>query len=58
MLKTINMYWFHNDALERNNSLNGHSNEPQIKWIEVRHASCQIKSSWFMPVSADLQGVA
>ena len=31
MLKAINLYWFHNDASERNNSLNGHSNEPRIK---------------------------
>ena len=30
MLKAINLYWFHNDASERKNSLNGHSNEPQI----------------------------
>ena len=28
MLKTINLYWFHNDASERNNSLNGHSKKP------------------------------
>ena len=30
MLKTINLYWFHNDASERNNSLNGHSKKPWI----------------------------
>ena len=30
MLKAINLYWFHNDASERKNSLNGYSNEPQI----------------------------
>ena len=30
MLKEINLYWFHNYVSERNNSLNGHSNEPPI----------------------------
>lgn len=30
ILKAINLYWFHNDASERNNSLNECSNEPQI----------------------------
>ena len=32
MLKAINLYWFYNDASERNrnNSLNGHSIEPRI----------------------------
>ena len=30
MLNAINLYWSHNDALERNNSLNGHSNDPRI----------------------------
>ena len=30
MLKAINLHWFHNDASERNDSLNGHSNEPRI----------------------------
>ena len=30
MLKTIDLYWFHNDASGRNNSINGHSNKPQI----------------------------
>ena len=30
MLKTINLYWFHNDSSEKKNSLNGHSNESQI----------------------------
>ena len=30
ILKTINMYWFLNNASERNNPLNGNSNEPQI----------------------------
>ena len=28
MLNAIYLYWFHNDASERNNLLNGHSNEP------------------------------
>ena len=28
MLNVIHLYWFHNDALAENNSLNGHSNEP------------------------------
>ena len=30
MLKAINLYWLHNDASEKNNSLNVHSNEPRI----------------------------
>ena len=30
LLKSINLYWFHNDASERNNSLNGYSNETRI----------------------------
>ena len=30
ILKTINMYWFLNNASERNNPLNGNSNEPEI----------------------------
>ena len=30
MLRVINLYWFHNDTLETNNSLNGHSNEHGI----------------------------
>ena len=30
MSKAINLYWFHNDVSEKNNSLNGHSNEPRI----------------------------
>ena len=30
MLKAANLYWVHKDASERNNSLNGHSNEPRI----------------------------
>ena len=33
MLLAIYLYWFQNDTLMGNNSLNGHSNEP---WIEVR----------------------
>ena len=28
--RAINLYWFHNDASEKNNLLNGHSNEPRI----------------------------
>ena len=31
MLNAIYLYWFHNDALAGNNSLNGHSNEP---WVD------------------------
>ena len=27
MLNTIYLYWFHNDASEKNNSLHGYSNE-------------------------------
>ena len=30
MLKAINSWWLHNDALEKNNSLNDCSNELQI----------------------------
>ena len=30
VLKATNLYWLHNDALEKNNSLNGNSNEPRI----------------------------
>ena len=30
MSKAINLYWFHNDVSEENNSLTGHSNEPRI----------------------------
>ena len=31
MLNAICLYWFHNDVLAENNSLNGHSNEHWIK---------------------------
>ena len=30
MLNAIYLYWFHNDTLAGNNSLNGHSNGPLI----------------------------
>ena len=30
MLKSIYLYWFHNDTSEKNNSLSGHSNKPSI----------------------------
>ena len=30
MLNAICLYWFHNDTLAENNSLNGHSNQPLI----------------------------
>ena len=30
MLNAIFLYWFHNGTSEKNNSLNGHSNEPFI----------------------------
>ena len=30
MLKGIHLYWFYNDASEKNNLLNGHSNQ---SWI-------------------------
>ena len=30
ILKTINLYLIHKDKSEKNNSLNGHSNEPRI----------------------------
>ena len=30
MLNAIYLYWFHNDTLAENNSLNGHSNQPWI----------------------------
>ena len=28
VLKAINLYWFHNNASEKNKSLNGHSSKP------------------------------
>ena len=28
-LKAVNLYWLRNDAWEKNNSLNGHSNKSQ-----------------------------
>ena len=28
MLYAIYLYWFHNDTLAENNTLNGHSNQP------------------------------
>ena len=34
MLKT-NFYWFHNDALEKNNSLNDRYSEPGIYQINL-----------------------
>ena len=46
MLNAIYLYLFHNDTSKENNSLNGHSNKPWIKWIAVRYISCQVKSSW------------
>ena len=30
MLRAINLYCFHSGASEKNDSLKGHSNEPQI----------------------------
>ena len=30
MLKDINLYWFHNDASEKDNSLNGHFKDVRI----------------------------
>ena len=30
IVNVINLYEFHNDGSEKNNSLNGHSNEPRI----------------------------
>ena len=30
ILKTLNWYWLRDNATEKNNSLNGHSNEPRI----------------------------
>ena len=30
MLNTIYLYWFHNDTVAKNNSLNGHCNETWI----------------------------
>ena len=47
ILKVINLYWFLNDASEKHNSLNGHSNESRIK-ESVRHTSCQTKSALFI----------
>ena len=53
MLNAIYLYCFHNDIFAENNSLNGHSNRGTIqrtlnKWIEVRHISCQVKSSCYI----------
>ena len=48
ILNAIYLYWFHNDTLAENNSLNVHSNEPWInKWAGILHISCQVKLSWF-----------
>ena len=30
MLQAINLYWFHNNASEKNKSINSYSNEPWI----------------------------
>ena len=30
LLNIMYLYWFHNDTSNKNNSLNGHSNEPWI----------------------------
>ena len=30
MLNAVYLYWFYNDASEKNNALNGHSNKPWI----------------------------
>ena len=48
MLKAIDFYRFHNSALEKSNSLNGHSKRTLNKWIEVCYISCQVKSSWLL----------
>ena len=47
ILNTLNLYWYHNDASEKINSLNGHSRETLPKWIEVCHFSCQVKFPWY-----------
>ena len=41
ILKVINLYWFHNDAREKNNLLNGHSNKLRIN--EYRFAISPVK---------------
>ena len=47
ILNTLNLYWYHNDAYEKINSLNGHSRETLAKWMEVCHISCQVKFLWY-----------
>ena len=44
MLNTICLYWFHNDTLAENNSLNSLSKKRRF---QVRHISCQVNSSCF-----------
>ena len=44
ILYTICLYWFHNDTLAENNSLNSLSYKPRF---QIRHISCQVKSSCF-----------
>ena len=57
MLNSIYLYWFHNDTLAENNSLNGHSNEPWINGKKVRHISCQVKSYWCKRYANSLSSV-
>ena len=47
ILNTLNLYWYHNNAYEKINSLNGHSRGTLAKWMEVCHISCQVKFLWY-----------
>ena len=48
MSNAVYLYWFHNDILTENNSLNGHFNEPWINWYSG--SSCLRRSSLFIVV--------
>ena len=49
ILNAIYLYWFHNDTLAENNSLNGHSNEPwreeSLKINEERSVTSPVKQN-------------
>ena len=53
MLNAINLYWFHNNASERNNSLYGDYNEPRIN--EVLANSNNSNQSWSFHLKMDCQ---
>ena len=45
MLNAIYLYWFHNDTLAENKSLNGYSKKP---WINERGSSYFLSSTIFL----------